>query len=554
MYGADQLLEALNHLLRQHPVGLLFVILAAGYLIGNLRIRGFALGPVTGVLFAGLLFGHFGFELRPEFGFVLFIFSVGFQAGPGFFEMVRRDGAKYFLLAMVVAATGFVTAAWLARWMDFPVGTSAGLMAGAMTTTPTLAAAQDALTSGAFDLPAGMTPRRAVQNVTTAYAITYLFGLVGLILIIRLVPGRLGIDLPKEAAKAGGEEVGRDPAEQISVRAYRIERGEIVGEAYRELRERLPGGAWVVKLRRGGEFLDVDEETRFELGDEITVVGRLGRFLEGPELVGPEIADPDLLDMEIDSAKIVVTQRDAVGVTLGEIDVADNFGLFLTEVRRLQTKLPIEPALALQRGDVLSVTGPSGRVESLGERLGHLERAVEETDLLTLATGISLGILIGTFSVTIAGVSVGLGTAGGLLTTGLVIGYLRSIRPTFGRIPAAARWVFMELGLQIFMAGVGVSAGGGIVATLANVGPSLVVCGIAVTVAPVLAGWLVGSYLLRLNPAVLLGAITGAMTSGAALSVVNAAARSTVPALGYTGAYAFANVILTLAGTLIVRL
>ena len=163
------------------------------------------------------------------------------------------------------------------------------------------------------------------------------------------------------------------------------------------------------------------------------------------------------------------------------------------------------------------------------------------------------GIALGTFSVTIGGISVGLGTAGGLLTTGLLIGYLRSIRPTFGRIPSAARWVFMELGLQMFMAGVGVSAGSGIVETLRSVGPSLVLCGIAVTVGPVVTGWLVGSLVLRMNPALLLGAITGAMTSGAALSIVNSAAKSTVPALGYTGAYAFANVILTLAGTLIVR-
>ncbi len=147
----------------------------------------------------------------------------------------------------------------------------------------------------------------------------------------------------------------------------------------------------------------------------------------------------------------------------------------------------------------------------------------------------------------------GLGTAGGLLTTGLVIGYLRSVRPTFGRIPAAARWVFMELGLQMFMAGVGVSAGHGIVETALEVGPSLALCGITVTAVPVFMGWFVGRTVLRMNPAVLLGAITGAMTSGAALAAVNSAAKSTVPALGYTGAYAFANVILTVAGTLIVR-
>jgi putative transport protein len=520
-------------------------------------VRGFELGPVTGVLFAGLVFGHLGYEMIPEaqtFGFVLFIFSVGFEAGPGFFEVLRRDGAKYFLIAITVAATGFAISAWLGGLLDFPVGTSAGLLAGAMTTTPTLAAAQDALQSGAVNLPEGMTADDAVRNVTTAYAITYLFGLIGLIIIIRTVPRLLGIDLPAEAAKAGGEEVPIDPSERISVRAYRMEQDELVGIPRREIRERLPAGADLVKLRRRGEFLEVDDDTRFEIGDEITLVGKLHRFIEAPRLVGPEITDPDLLDMEIESAQLVVTRRDAVGMMLGELAVAENYGCFLTGVGRFQVELPTEPGLALKRGDVLSVTGPSGKLERLGEILGHLERPLVETDLLTLAIGIAAGIGLGTLSVTIGEISIGLGTAGGLLTTGLVIGYLRSIRPTFGRIPTPARWVFMELGLQMFMAGVGVSAGAGILETLRSVGPSLVLCGIAVTVAPVVAGWLVGSLVLRLNPAILLGAITGAMTSGAALSVVNSAARSSVPALGYTGAYAFANVILTLAGTLIVRL
>jgi putative transport protein len=549
--------EELGQFLRDYPIALLFVILAFGYLIGKTKIRGFEFGPVTGVLFAGLVFGHLGFELSPEsqtFGFVMFIFSVGFQAGPSFFEVLRREGAKYFLLSMVVAATGFGLAALFAGLLGFPVGSAAGLLAGAMTTTPTLAAAQDALQSGTIALPDGMTPDQAVRNVTTAYAITYLFGLIGLIVIIRNVPRLLGIDLPAEAEKIGGGEVRTHPSDRISVRAYRVEIAELVGVSYREILDRLPPGAALAKLRRGVEFLEISDETTLQIGDEIAVVGTLDRFVEAPRRVGPEISDADLLDMETESVQIVVTQREAVGIVLGELGITESYGCFLTEASRLQVDLPIEPSLALQRGDVLSVTGPSANVERLGERLGHLERALVETDLLTLALGIVVGIALGTFSVTIAGVSVGLGTAGGLLTTGLIIGYLRSLRPTFGRIPNAARWVFMELGLQMFMAGVGVSAGSGILETLRSVGPSLVLCGILVTVAPVVTGWLVGSMILRLNPAVLLGAITGAMTSGAALSIVNSEARSSVPALGYTGAYAFANVILTIAGTLIVRL
>ena len=484
----------------------------------------------------------------------MFIFSVGFQAGPSFFEVVRREGAKYFALSIAVVATGFGLAGAMSSLFDFPVGTAAGLLAGAMTTTPTLAAAQDALQSASFALPDGITVEDAVRNVTTAYAITYLFGLVGLIVIIRTLPRLLGIDLPAEAEKIGAAAAPVAPSERVSVRAYRVEHAELVGVPLVELRKRLPVGAALIRLRRSREFLDIEDATVLELGDEISVVGKLSRFVEAPQLVGTEITEPALLDMKTESVEIVVTRKDAVGVTLGELGATDSYGCFLTGVGRVQVDLPLENSLALKRGDVLAVTGPSANVERLAVRLGHLERPLEETDLLTLALGITVGLALGTLSITIGGISVGLGTAGGLLMTGLLIGYLRSLRPTFGRIPSAARWVFMELGLQMFMAGVGVSAGSGIIDTLSSVGPALVLCGIVVTVVPVVVGWLVGSLLLRLNPAVLLGAITGAMTSGAALSIVNSAARSSVPALGYTGAYAFANIILTIAGTLIVRL
>ena len=549
--------EALDHLLRENPVGLLFTILAAGYLIGKLKLRGFSLGPVSGVLFAGLAFGHYGYELSPNvqtFGFVLFIFSVGFQAGPSFFGTLRREGPKYFLLALVVSSTGFALSVWLAGLFGYPTGTAAGLLAGAMTTTPTLAAAQDTLRSGVVALAGDLTADEAVRNVTTAYAITYLFGLIGLILIIRSSPRLLGVDLPAEAAKIATQDAPIAPAARISTRAFRVEREDLVGAPRAEVRRRFPSGASLVKLRRDGEFIEIKDDTTLQLGDEIALVGRLDRFIEVHQLVGTELTSPELLDMETEACRIVVTRKDAVGLTLSELDIGPNYRCVLTGVRRMQVDVPVEPSLALERGDVLTLTGPVGNLTSLGERLGHLERPLVETDLLTFALGVASGIVLGTFAVQIGNVSVGLGTAGGLLTAGLVIGYLRSIRPTFGRMPAAARWVFMELGLQMFMAGVGVSAGSGIVETLRSVGPSLILCGIAVTVAPVVTGWLVGSFVLRLNPAVLLGAITGSMTSGAALAIVNSAARSSVPALGYTGAYAFANVLLTVAGTLIVRL
>jgi putative transport protein len=205
----------------------------------------------------------------------------------------------------------------------------------------------------------------------------------------------------------------------------------------------------------------------------------------------------------------------------------------------------------VQAGDVVHITGPSSRVEAVGDLVGHIEREAEQTDLVTFALGITGGLLIGTWTITVAGISVGLGTAGGLLAAGLIIGYLRALHPTFGRVPGAARWIFMELGLMTFMAGVGLRAGSGILETLAQSGMSLFLAGVCVTTVPVLVGYVFGRRVLSINPVMLLGAITGSMTSGASLSIVNAEAKSSVPSLGYTGAYAFANVLLTVAGSII---
>ena len=186
--------------------------------------------------------------------------------------------------------------------------------------------------------------------------------------------------------------------------------------------------------------------------------------------------------------------------------------------------------------------------------MGSEERRVQETDLVTFAGGIVAGLLLAQIDLQVGAINIGLGSAGGLLLAGIMVGFLRSQHPTFGRVPPAARFILMELGLMLFMVGVGLRAGGGIVEAVLSVGPLLFVCGAVVTITPLLVGYGVGRLVLRMNPALLLGARTGAMTSTPALSIVQSAARSPVPALGYAGTYALANVLLTIAGTVIMVL
>jgi putative transport protein len=269
--------------------------------------------------------------------------------------------------------------------------------------------------------------------------------------------------------------------------------------------------------------------------------------------MGEEIPNPEG-EVETETAVVVVINRAIVGSTLQDLDLAHEYGIVVAEVRRMRMPIAVSLNFELRKGDILLVSGSPANIDRFGEAAGHVEREVEETDMITFSLGIAAGALIGLISVQVAGFSLGLGSAGGLLAAGLIVGFLRSVRPTFGRLPDAARWVFMEFGLLLFMAGVGLRAGSDIVEVFLQAGPKLVVAGVFVTVTPVAVGYLFGRKVLRLNPVILLGGITGAMTSGASLSVVTNTARSAVPALGYTGSYAFANVLLTIAGSIILVL
>lgn len=556
------MINALSEFLHGNAVATMFLVLGLGYLVGKTSIRGFNLGSISGVLFVGLVLGHYGYSLNPtvqSMGFALFAFSVGLQAGPSFFHVIRQDGAKYLLLAIVIGGTGFALALILARVIGLEMGGAAGLLAGGLTSSPTLAAAQEAVRAGQVPIPEGLTANQVMTNITTSYAITYVFGLVGLIFIIRFLPRVLRIDLPAAAAKleaehTGGVEDRTYALNDIVVRAYRVENENLVGISVGEIYARFPGRATVEKIRRGGELIEVNRETRIELGDEICIVGFLKEFAEKEGKVGPELSDPELLKVPIESCRVVILRKKIRRVSTSLEQFAAERGCFVSRVQRMGKDIPLEGNFVVQAADVVHLTGPSSRLDEVGKLVGHIERTANQTDLATFALGITVGLLVGTWTVAVAGISVGLGSAGGLLAAGLVIGYLRALHPTFGRVPEAARWVFMELGLTIFMAGVGLRAGSGIIETLAQSGLKLLLAGIVVTSIPVAIGYFVGRKVLRINPVLLLGAITGSMTSGASLSFITAEAKSSIPSLGYTGAYAFANVILTVAGSIILLL
>ena len=278
--------------LRSNPVFTLFIVLGCGYLLGRIRLGPIALGPVAGALLVSLLFGQYGFKITPgaqSVGFALFIFAVGYQAGPRFFEVLRTQGLQYLLLALFVGGVGVAAAVVAGKLLALPFGGTAGLLAGAMTTTPTLAAAQEAVRSGIVSLPEGVTADGALASIASSYAITYVVGLIGIIATVRLLPRLVGVDLAAEAAEM--EEAGKTGrGSQMQARAYRVDNPEVCALTIRELRARMWDALAVVRLRRDGEWvLQPDDDERLRPGDEIHAYGDSQFFLGGIESLGEEI-------------------------------------------------------------------------------------------------------------------------------------------------------------------------------------------------------------------------------------------------------------------------
>jgi putative transport protein len=551
----------LASLMKEHPELVLFMLLALGYLIGNLRIGKLDLGAPPGILIAGLLLGHLGFDIFPgieTIGLFLFLYAVAFQAGPAFFTVVLAEGTKYVSLAAIATAVAFLATYLFNLVFQFEPGVSAGLLAGSITSPAGVAAALDVVKGNAAQISSSLTAEDIIENVSVTYALTYLIGDLGVILLARSLPGWSRFDLKAEAKQAAaekhiadGDSIGNLGALMLTLRAYEVKNNTLVGKTVAELQELTDCS--VLGYKRHGILTEVELDQTLQLGDRLSIWGEIGQQDYLDELFGAEIADPDLLGFKIVNQEVVVTKPEMVGTTLKDVGITRTHACYVTRVMRSGIELEVSPDLPLANGDVLSISGSASRVNKLAKQLGYVERNVNATDLLTFASGVVVAFLIGQIRLRFGGVDIGLGAPGGLLLVGILLGYLRSIHPTFGRVPPATLWVFRELGLLLFLAGVGVEGGKGIAKALAEMNPVVLLCSLVVATLPVLAAFAYGRYVLRMNPALLLGACTGAVTCTPAMAAVSDDARSSVPTIGYAGTYAFATVFSAIACSLIAR-
>jgi len=546
-------------LLSGNDILLLFVVLALGLCLGKLRLGSVQLGNSIGVLVVSLLLGQQHFTINPNalnLGFMLFIFCVGVEAGPNFFSIFFRDGKNYLMLALVMVSSAVLIALGLGKLFGWDIGLTAGMLAGSMTSTPVLVGAGDTLR---HTYPSGAALSQAQNNLSLGYALTYLVGLVSLIFGARYLPRLQHQDLPTSAQQIARER-GLD-AEQRKVylpviRAYRVG-PELVawidGKNLRELGIYRQTGCYIERIRRNGILANPDGDAVLQQGDEISLVGYPDAHsrLDPSFRNGKEVFDRDLLDMRIITEEIVVKNNNAVNRRLSQLKLTDH-GCFLNRVIRSQIEMPIDDSIILNKGDVLQISGEARRVKSVADKIGFISIHSQVTDLLAFCAFFIIGLMVGMVTFQFSRFSFSIGNAAGLLFAGIMLGFLRANHPTFGYIPQGALTMVKEFGLMVFMAGVGLSAGSGLSHDMGDTGLLMLAAGLIVSLLPVVISFVFGAWVLKMNRALLFGAIMGARTCAPAMEIISDTARSNIPALGYAGTYAIANVLLTLAGTLIV--
>ena len=600
---------------------LLFTVVLGALLLGKVTIKGFSLGTVASAIIVGAALSALATRAGVKIGidgftksifYCLFMYAVGLRIGPSLIHCLKGDGLRFTLLAVACSLIGLLGVVALANLWDLPAGAAGGILAGSMTMPGAIGSAEQAVSQGAFPLPAGRRPEDVSGMIALCFGLTYLWGTVGIVLVCRYLPRWWGVDPRAEARKyeevngvPNVDDAGLTAYRPLFVRAYRLTNETLTGWTVRQFALKYPQYKVLNVLRgeparRGpietvARAFSMEDEPAFAAagvrsmtvlheqdttppgrarpdrgllpattyaklgapdglalrqGDIVTLGGRYEAMTANTSFIGPEVSDPTALNVPIDAAEIVVTSRELEGRELAELRSADFSGqVAIRRIERGGVPIPLGLHLKLQRFDVLFVAGVKSGIERLAALAGRVAHPSTSTDILTLAAGMILGLLLGQVEVRIADANVGLGNAGGLLLSGVIVSSLAWRMRIFESTPSAARNVLEDLGLVMFIAIVGISAGASLVTHLSRVlALKILVAGfVASTVPPILA-WTIGHHGMKINPAILMGAIAGARSH---LGAARDAAREldgSVPWIGFPVAYAVSALLLTLFG------
>jgi putative transport protein len=559
------MLTWLTETLRAHPELAIFLTLAIGFWIGAKKLGKFSLGAVAGTLLVGILIGQLDIPISDHIKsifFIMFLFAIGFGIGPQFIYGIGSTGAPQALFAVVVCMLSLACVYISALVAGYGPGLAAGLFAGSQTISASIGLATDAVHR--LNLSADQITQQ-INLIPVAFAVTYIFGTIGTGWILAFLgPKLLRVDLAVECARyeremsVGAPATGMESAwRQFEGRAYRIQEGisvagKTVGEAEALAGERL----FIERLRSDGTIVEFDENTVLKPGDVVAVSSRREALVQLSR-IADEVDDRELLDIPVESVDVLVTSKAADGRTLIELAREPYArGVYVNSIRRgaNAVEIPVLPQTEIHRGDIVRISGTKTHTQRVVDALGYADRPVTTTNMILVGLGILVGGLLGSLVLLIEGIPISLGTSGGALIAGILLGWLRTVKPHLGNVPQATLWFMESVGLNTFVAVIGITAGPTFVSGLQQAGFGLFFWGVFATSVPMILAPLIGKYLFRFDPAINLGCCGGASSSTAATRMIAEVARSNVPMLGYTVPYAVGNTLLTLSGLVIVFL
>nr|WP_223297489.1 aspartate-alanine antiporter [Catenulispora acidiphila] len=555
-------------LMQENAVLALFACLALGYLVGRLRVGPITLGGICGVLIVSMLIGAQTVNGKhitvnndvKNVAFALFIFSLGYIAGPGFVANLNPRGLRFGALSLMEMVVVLLMAIGITKAAGLDTGTGAGILAGSATESAVVGTAQDAISK----LP-GITPSQVTTmsaHVATAYSVCYLFGLISIVLLTsQIFPRLLGINLAEAShalwAKMRGGNATLDADEEASMpklvgRTYQITKGD--GVTVQTLEDSVGEHASIEGVKRGTNVLTVDPALRLMLGDRVLVVGQREAVMTAGRELGPETNAVPGLDSPMQARELVVTDKKINGKTVDTINQeypVPTEGVYLTGVNRLGNDLPATGSTEVHIGDTLNVVGMKSKVDRFQKAFGAKVRT-ESADWIYIGLGICLGVLLGEIVIHLGSANLTLGTGGGCLISGLVFGWFRSTKPTFGAYPPIAAATMKDLGLAVFIAVTGLSAGPDAGPLLKKYPLLLPLSGIAMVLIPAFLGLWIGRRFLKIEKPILIGAIAGQQCSTPAITAITNTAQSSVPMIGYTITYTLSNFLLPLTGPIFV--
>ncbi|MCP1214109.1 aspartate-alanine antiporter [Acetobacter okinawensis] len=551
--------------LRGSPELAIFLTLAIGFWVGSLKFGSFSLGAVTGTLLAGVLVGQLDIAISPQVKsvfFIMFLFAVGFGVGPQFVRGIANDGLPQAIFAVIISflCLGCVYVAAIAS--GYGPGMAEGLLAGSQTISASIGLATDAINRSGLSAEHAQAELNAIP---VAYAVTYLFGTVGTGWILAFLgPKLLRINLAQECERYERDmnirpmDGGANTAwHSYIVRAYRLKTaGLIAGKTVEDAENSQETRIFLENLRRNGKIIPFDNTTLLREGDIVAVSGPHEALVYWSNHA-EEVADQELIEIPVETVDIVVTSKKLNGQRLIDLSTAPYArGIYINAIRRgsMNVDIPVLSQTAINRGDIINITGTRRHVADVIKNVGYADRPTNVTSMVLVGGGIFVGGLLGSLVLPIGGVPITLSSSGGALIAGLILGWLRGVTPKLGNVPSASVWFMNTVGLNIFIAVVGISAGPTFIKGLEQAGVSVFFWGVFASALPMLVAPLIGKYIFRFDPAINLGCCGGARTSTASVAMVADVAKSNVPMLGYTVPYAVSNTLLTMWGLVIVLL